>query len=286
MFDNTTPMPGENLETKKEEGENPYYDSGFENMDEVAPFEEESTSQVEKNEKKDEDNTIVQRFDQDWSAGKTPDPEQIAESVEQNYIEGAAEADSSNANVEADVADAKRDSANKQDAEGLTTSENPLYDTSLAATIKAVRVIAEVKKIKDKVAAGDPEAIAKISEIKGYATEAVDLANKISTTGDNNPEGQLQTKQATGIAALVGIAVHKYIKQLDDAKEQYDSLSEEDKEKIKQAAENAEINGTTLEEEKRRMDEAEEKEKQEQAAQGETAGEKPEDVVLDRDMLG
>ncbi len=278
----TTPMPGENMEKNesKENGEinNPYYSEGFEKLGdendtkdneelieqfeslaEEVPFAGETS-----NKQYDTDNAVGQQFDSEWQKGSV-DLENIKDSTDANYIDGATEQAASDLSTKADIANTNRDVNNPD-----FTDNNP-HDAAQATAIQAIAASKKAEEAAEKIKAGDEIAMGDISNIEQAAAEAVATAANIPSAIRNDDGSNAENQMAINTAEQAATMATDAINTVVEAKGEYESLTEEDKELTKQAAELAETNGSDVETELEKL----KKEKEQEEA-----------PVLDEGMLG
>ena len=248
-----TPMPGEIMKNKSgETGEiqNPYYDEGFENLAEESSEQqvEEQTQDQEKPIPAESGNALENELNQQWAEGHV-DINAAEQQVQSDFIEGAVEQSTTSENAEADMAAAEKSSTNTPDSEQPKDINQP-REISNAAAMKAISADVLSDDITEKVKAGDEEAMAKIGEVEQRAAEAEALADKIGTTAENNATSEQEIQMASSVANQVHEMAQEAIENVNEAKAEYDSMSEEEKEETKEAAEAAEANGTDIETEK------------------------------------
>ncbi len=207
--------------------------------------------------KHDSDNAIAQKFNEQWDANKTPDLNDVQEAVERDYIDGAIEQSATNANAQADLADAERNSGERPDSESEPVADQP-HDIAEAAAIQAVSAAALSEEIADDIKAGDEEAIARIDEVEQRANEAMATAGKVNIATADNAVGTIETQMAIDVAKQAEDKALEAIANANAAKNEFDSMTDEEKAETKAAAEAAEQNGTTLEEEKAKIEEEKE----------------------------
>ena len=234
------------------EGINLVSDLAMEGMDGQSYGDMEEQSQ-----KHDSGNAIEQKFDEQWDQGKTPDLDDIQESVERDYIDGAIEQSATNPDAAADLADAERNAGDQPDDEEQPASDQP-HDIAEAAAAQAISAAALSEELADDIKAGDEEAIARMDEVTQRAAEATEAADKVAYATANNTDSDIETRMATDVAAQAQEKATEAIETVEAAKAEYDSMSDEEKEETKVAAEAAEQNGTTVEEEKAKIEEEEE----------------------------
>ena len=211
----------------------------------------------EQNQKHDSDNAIGQKFDEQWDQGKTPDLDDIQESVERDYIDGAIEQSVANPDAAADLAEAERDASDHPDNEEQPAGDQP-HDIAEAAAAQAISAAALSEELAEDIKTGDEDAIARMSEVTQRAAEATETASKVAYATANNSENDIEARMATDVAAQAQEKAMEAIDTIETAKAEYDSMSEEEKEETKIAAEAAKQNGTTVEEEKAKIEEEEE----------------------------
>lgn len=250
-----TPMPGEIMKDKSgETGEiqNPYYDEGFENLAKESSEQQIEDQKQEKPIPAESGNALENELNQQWAEGHV-DIEAAEQQVQSDFIEGAVEQSTTSENAEADMAAAEKSSTNTPDSEQPKDINQP-REISNAASMKAIS--ADV--LAEKVKAGD---MSKISEVEQRAAEAEALADKISTTAENNATSEQEIQMASSVANQVHEMAQKAIENANEAKAEYDSMNEEEKEETKEAAEAAEANGTDIETEKQKLQKEKEEDK-------------------------
>ena len=199
--------------------------------------------------KHDADNAISAEFNEQWDAGKTPNLDDVQEAVERNYIDGTIEQSATNPDAAADLADTNRNSGERPDADSEQVADQP-HDIAEAAAIESIAAAALSEELAEDIKAGDEDAIARIDEVKQRAAEATETAQKIEFATTNNSENDIETRMATDVAAQAQEKAAEAIANVDEAKSEFDAMSEEEKAETQAAAEAAETNGTTIEEEK------------------------------------
>ena len=264
---NEVPFAGDNPETPsienpvtEDKNETPPEDQIAENdntemQNQVTPNTETipniyETTNSEERQKYDGDNPISKEFNRDWNAGQSPNIENIKENVDANYISGASEQASTNADVEADIA---KTELNIADGDNKENADKP-HDISEAATISAISAETLAEDIEDKIKAGDEEAMAQIDEVAERATKAENLADKIASTTQEGDTDNTEAKMAISVAEQAKEMAEKATEMVEQAKEEYDSMSPEEKAETQAAAEAAEERGTTVEVEKKRLE--------------------------------
>lgn len=225
-------------------------EDGFEREEPQTP----SEMAAEISKKHDSDNAISAKFNEQWDQGKVPNPDDIKDGVQRDYPEDAIEQSATNPDATADLANTDRNLNERPDAESEPVSDQP-HDIAEKTTIEAVSASALADKVAEGIERGDQDAIARASEVKQRAEEAIASANKISTATLENSEDNLETRMATDVAAEATDMALDAIEKVEDAEADYNSMTEEEKEETKAAAEAAEINGTTVEEEKTKAEE-------------------------------
>ncbi len=258
-----TPMPGETLKGDTGETgeiENPYYDSGFEdlaNENNEQGFNE-LNSEQEKQIPTESGNALEDTLNRQWSEGRV-DIEAAEQNINSNYIEGAAIQSTTSANAEADIAEAERDSIDTPGSEQPKNINQP-REISNAAAMEAIAADVISDDLVDKIKAGDDEAIANIEEVEQHAARAESLADKIANTANNNATSEQELNMARSAAEQVREMATEAADKVFEAKAEYDALSEDEKEITKEAAEAAAANGTDIELEKQKLEEDKEAE--------------------------
>ena len=201
------------------------------------------------------DNPISAEFNERWDAGQINRDtlNDIQQSVESDYMSGAIEQTTAAMDTQAQIANTERQSTTVEDPNEMSPVDNP-HDISEAAAIQAVSAAALSEDLTDKIKAGDEQAISKISEVEKRANEATSLAEKIATSNANNSDGDIEAQMATEIAAQARIKADEAIANVTEAQTEYDAMTEEEKAETAAAAETAEANGTTIEEEKEKAE--------------------------------
>lgn len=268
------PMPGENFENAAErekalaekeaiangENFNPNITNedaeAFSNLENEVPFAGDNPEEEQGKKEHDSDNPLTAAINEQWDQGITPNLKDIEETVNRDYMEGAIEQSTSNADIQADIAETERDSAGDEDVEG-NRADNP-HDIAEATAVQAISADALSEDLVDKIKAGDEEAIAKSEEAIERATEAMELADKTNLATAMNAEGDVETRMATDVAAQAVEMAQEAIDNINEAKTEYESMSDEEKEIAEKAAEAAEINGTDFEAEKAKLEDSQE----------------------------
>lgn len=243
-----TPMPGEIMKDKSgETGEiqNPYYNEGFEKLAEESSEQQIEDQGQEKPIPADSGNALENELNQQWAKGNV-DIEAAEQQVQSDFIEGAVEQSTTSENAEADMAAAEKSSTNTPGSEQPKDINQP-REISNAAAMKAIAADVSSKKV---IETGD---MTRIGEVEKYATEAETLADKIDTAAENNATSPQEVQMANSVANQVHEMAQKAIENVNEAKAEYDSMSEEEKEETKEAAEAAEANGTDIETEKQKI---------------------------------
>lgn len=204
--------------------------------------------------KHDSDNAISAKFNEQWDAGKTPDLDDVQEAVERDYIDGAIEQSATNPDAAADLANTNRNSGERPDAESEQVADQP-HDIAEAAAIESVAAAALSEELAEDVKAGDEDAIARMDEVKQRAAEATETAQKVEFATTNNAEGDIEQRMATDVAMQAQEKAAEAISNVEEAKAEFDAMSEEEKAETIAAAEAADANGTTIEEEKAKAEE-------------------------------
>ena len=270
MF-NSTPMPGEDFEKIEAQekarleqeaianGENfnPNLSeeaaAGFESLGDDVPFAGDTTITRFAQEKHDSDNAISANFNEQWDQGKSPNLDDIQESVERNYIDGAIEQSATNPDTEADIADTERNINDNSDTDSEQLADQP-HDISEAAAMKAISTSALAEDLAEDIKNGDEDAISRIEEVEMRASDAMATADKINTASFENSDNNIEAQMATNVATEAIEKAQEAIETVNDAKSEYDMMTDEEKAETKAAAEAAEQNGTTVEEEKAKAD--------------------------------
>ena len=203
-------------------------------------------------------NPIGQEINQRWDAKQHMDLDNIQQSVEQNYRTGAIEDSALSSTTEADIANIDRNSNAEEDTDEGEKDSETLHNLAEATGTEAISVDALSEQVTEDIKAGKVDALEKISDIEQRAANAESLADKTETAVMQNGANSDEAIMASDVAAQAREKAQEAIQSVQQAKSEYDSMSEEEKEETRVAAEAAETNGTTLEEEKKKLENQEE----------------------------
>ena len=226
------------------------------------------TDMAEGNEKHNSMNPISQEFDERWDNNQPIELDDIKTSVDNEFPEDAAKWAAANPDIEADIADANRNTLDGQSGDKANTDQ--LHDITEAATVKIVSSDALSEDLGAKIENGDTEATAQIATIEQQLQEAENLADKIDVATINNSETE-DDRIKSQLAADAAVQIHEKAAEIRDELEEkqnaFEIKSDEEKAISQAAVEAAEENGTTIEEEKAKA-EAEAAEEAEESYRG------------------
>ena len=191
--------------------------------------------------KHDSDNAVAAKFNEQWDEGKVPDLDKVQEAVERDYIDGAIEQSATNPDE-------------RPDAESEPVADQP-HDIAEAAAIQSVAASALAEDLADDIRNGNEDAKMRIEEVKERANEAIASADKISIATLENSDDNLETRMATDVAEQATDKALEAIDTIENAENEFNAMTEEEKAETQAAAEAAEANGTTIEEEKAKAEE-------------------------------
>jgi hypothetical protein len=204
--------------------------------------------------KHDSDNAVAAKFNEQWDEGKVPDLDKVQEAVERDYIDGAIEQSATNPDAAADIANTERNVNERPDAESEPVADQP-HDIAEAAAIQSVAASALAEDLADDIKNGNEDAKMRIEEVKERANEAIASADKISIATLENSDDNLETRMATDVAEQAADKALEAIDTVENAENEFNAMTEEEKAETQAAAEAAEANGTTIEEEKAKAEE-------------------------------
>jgi len=235
MFD-STPMPGENLESaeaREKEREAIANDENF--NPNITNEDAEKFSNLGNEVPFAGDNVIENTINADWAAGKTPDLESVSEHIDQNYIDGTLENAATNPNIAADIAETDRNINDDPNDENIPTGpNNQPHDISIAAATQAISADALSKDIESDIKAGDSS---RADEVIQRAQEAIASAEKINTAVSTSGANSVETQMATNIANQAIEMAEQATERVTQAQSEYDAMTAEEKEEAKAAAE-------------------------------------------------
>lgn len=237
MF-NSTPMPGENLESaeaREKEREREAIANGENFNPNITNEDAEKFSNLGNEVPFAGDNVIENTINADWAAGKTPDLESVSEHIDQNYIDGTLENAATNPNIAADIAETDRNINDDPDDENAPASHsNQPHDISVAAATQAISADALSKDIENDIKAGDSS---RADEAIQRAQEAIASAEKISTAVSTSGANSVEAQMAINIASQANEMAEQAIERVSQAQSEYDAMTTEEKEEAKAAAE-------------------------------------------------
>ena len=286
------PMPGENFENAAErekakaeqeaiargESFNPYSDDGFNSLESEVPFAGNESADDGKPElgagesidagKQEDDldssseQTVVGKtISADFDAGVTSNLENVKESVDANYIDGATEEIFNDpAALGATNETIKNPGANDENAPNDDSAEqsNQPKNSAVAASELAIGVSSQAEDLADKLKAGDANAMMASNDFEEKLATAQQAIDSIDSAVSANGEGK-EAEMARDLKAQAQEMKDEAEAQFNEAKSSFESMTDEEKEDAQEAQEKAEENGTSFDEELQKLEETRKK---------------------------
>ncbi len=271
MF-NTDPMPGENFENAAErekaraeqeaiangENFNPNISNEdaekFNNLENEVPFAGDNPYGTETYQ--GPETVVGNMVASEYDADKAPDLEGIKDSVDANYISGAAEQVFNKPDAMGAAAVAVETAGDNTNNPAAAQSSEQPKAAAITSAEMAIALDSQSEDLADELKTGNADAALEKSQFEENAQkaqEAIDSIDAAIASGNADKKG---AEIARNIKAQAQEMVEEANEAVAEGAQTHENMSDEDKEVAKAAEEAAEEKGTTFEEELANFEEA------------------------------
>lgn len=173
--------------------------------------------------------------------------EDVEATVSANHIEGAINSIAADSSTQADTAAVEQNTGD----DSLRQS----YDAAIKAAESAVFADVKSQNIEAEVAAGDNSNVAEVEKFAQQAERLADSVDSIASMPEADAEQTLKIRDAAEKARATADEARDRIAEAQSA---YESMNTEQQQEAQAAAEAAELNGTTVEQEIENIEEEKE----------------------------